>query len=141
MDFWSFKIVSIGAGIQLFDGSQSGNLQNNGIAVLHNPGGGFRLRIFCGSDSMQENVGQFIGLDGIAITGNSFFAIAHPRPGEVSVDNLVGSQSALTVSQQGVYTCRIPLQSGRVTDINVGVYPTGFNSKLTVIFVLSNWFM
>ena len=133
--------MSIGAGIQLFDGNQSYNLPNNGIAGLHNPGSGFRLRIFCGSDSMQENVGQFIGLNGIAITGNSFFAIAHPRPGEVSVDNLVGSQSALTVSEQGVYTCRIPLQSGRVTDINVGLYPTGFNSKLTILSVLQTWFM
>ena len=79
---------------------------------------------------MLPNVGQFIGLDGTALTSNSFFDIAHPQPGELTVENIVGSQSALTASQQGVYTCRIPLQSGELREINVGVYPNGFNSRL-----------
>ena len=79
---------------------------------------------------MLPNAGQFIGLDGTVLTRNSFFAIAHPQPGELTVENIVGSQSALTASQQGVYTCRIPLQSGQMREINVGVYPSGFNSRL-----------
>ena len=80
---------------------------------------------------MSENVGQFIGLDGTtALTSNSFFDIARQIPGELTVQNIVGSQSALIASQQGVYTCRIPLQSGLMREINVGLYPNGFNSKL-----------
>ena len=78
---------------------------------------------------MSRNVGQFIGLNGNVLTSNSNFAIARPQPGEITVENIVGSQSALTASQQGVYTCRIPLQSGEMREINVGIYPNGFNSE------------
>ena len=80
---------------------------------------------------MSPNVGQLIGLDGTtAVTSNSFFEIARLQPGELMVRNAAGSQNALTASQQGVYTCRIPLQSGQIGEINVCVYPNGFSSKL-----------
>ena len=85
---------------------------------------------------MSRDVGQFIGLDGNALTSNSNFAIARPQPGEIKIENTVGSQSAITASQQGVYTCRIPLQSGEMRDINVGVYPNGFNSEYYYIYVV-----
>ena len=78
---------------------------------------------------MSTNVGQFIGLNGNALTSNSFFAIARSQPGEITVQNIIGSQSTLTASQQGVYTCRIPFQSGEMREINIGVYPNGFNSE------------
>ena len=80
---------------------------------------------------MSRNAGQFIGLNGSALTSNSFFAIARPQAGEITIVNTVGSQSALTASQQGVYTCRIPLQGGEIREINVGIYPNGFNSEYT----------
>ena len=117
------------AGMQLFRGSPRGNLPNNGLAIFDDPASGFRLRLFCRSDSMTPNVGQFIGLDGTAITSSSFFAIFRPQPGELTVESIVGSQSALTASQQGVYTCRIPLQSGQMKELNVGIYPSGFESE------------
>jgi len=104
---------------------------NNSCVVSDNPAGNdFRFRIFCRSDSMSGNVGQFIGLDGTPLSSNSFFAIARRQPGEISIQNTVGSQTPLTVRQQGVYTCRIPLQSGEICETNVGVYPRGFNSEL-----------
>ena len=118
------------AGVHVFTGTPSVSLPDNGLVVSDNPGSGRRLRFFCRSDSMSENVGQLIGLDGTAITSSGFFAIARQQPGELSVDNTVDSQSALTASQQGVYTCRIPLQSGQMREINVGIYRTGFSSKL-----------
>ena len=117
--------------MHVFSGSPSGNLPDNGLVVSDNPGSGRRLRFFCRSDSMSENVGQLIGLDGMtAITSSSFFQIAREQPGELMLRNAVGSQNALTFSQQGVYTCRIPLQSGQMREINVGIYPNGFSSKL-----------
>ena len=125
-----FSLPSIDAGVHVFRGSPRGNFPNNGCVFPDNVGSGFRLRIFCRSDSMSANVGQFIGLNGNALTSNSFFAIARPQPGEITIENTVGSQSALTASQQGVYTCRIPLQSGMIREINIGVYPSGFNSEL-----------
>ena len=116
--------------MHVFQGSLTGNLPSNGLVVSNNPGSGFRLRIFCRSDSMSENVGQLIGLDSANTSSNNFFTIARLQPGELSIVNAAGSQSSLTASQQGVYTCRIPLQNGKIKEINFGLYPIGFNSKL-----------
>ena len=116
--------------MHVFTGTPSVSLPDNGLVVSDNPGSGRRLRFFCRSDSMSENVGQLIGSDGTAITSSNFFAIAREQPGELSVTNTFGSQSALTTSQQGVYTCRIPLQSGQMREINVGIYRNDFSSKL-----------
>ena len=82
---------------------------------------------------MMSNVGMLIGLDGTTLTTGDVFAITHPQPGELTVENTL-SQNVLTASDQGVYTCRIPLQSGKkrnieMRDINVGIYPSRFNSK------------
>ena len=127
---WNVILYCIDAGVHVFRGSPKGNFLNNDLVISDSPAGNdFRFRIFCRSDSMLENVGQFIGLDGTPLSSNSFFAIARHQPGEISMENTVGSQNALTVSQQGVYTCRIPLQSGEMREINVGVYPSGFNSE------------
>ena len=120
------------AGVYIFRGSPRGNFPpNNGLVVSDNPAGGdFRFRIFCRSDSMSRNVGEFIGLDGTtALTSNDFFIISQPQAGELQIESRVGSQNALTGSQQGVYTCRIPLQSGKIREFNVGVYPSRFNSE------------
>ena len=84
--------------------------------------------LFCRSDSMMNNVGMLIGPDGTTVTTGDVFTIVHPRPGELGVLNRV-SQNILTAGDQGVYTCRIPLQSGAMRDINVGIYPSEFNSK------------
>ena len=78
---------------------------------------------------MSENVGQFIDPEGNPLISNRYFVIAHGQPGEVTMENTDGSQDALTTSQQGVYTCHIPLQNGEMRAINVGVYPSGFNSE------------
>ena len=78
---------------------------------------------------MEENVGKFIGLDGrTAVITNSYFNIDNPQPGELTVNNTVDLETPLPASEQGVYTCRIPLESGEQRDINIGLYPIGFNS-------------
>ena len=120
----------IDAGVHVFSGTPH-SLPANGLVI--SVGSGTRLRFFCRSDSMSANVGQLIGLDGTtALTNNSFFEIVRSQPGELMVRNRVSSQNALTTSQQGVYTCHIPLQSGQRREINVGLYPNGFNSRLLV---------
>ena len=77
---------------------------------------------------MMSNVGMLIGPNKTAVNTSDVFTIAHPQPGELTVENK-HNQTVLTASDQGVYTCRIPLQSGEMRDINVGLYPSGFNSK------------
>ena len=123
------------AGVYVFRGSPRGNFPpNNGLVVSDNPAGNdYRFRIFCRSDAVSGNVGQLIGLDGAtSLTSNGFFSVAK-KPGEIAVQNTVGSQNALTASQQGVYTYRIPLQNGTIKQFNVGVYPSGFNSELLIL--------
>ena len=90
------------------------------------------MRFICRSDSTLPNVGELIGLGGAAITSNNFFNISNSNRGEVNVENVVGSQSNLTVSEQGVYTCRIPLESGEMREINIGIYPFGFTCEFIV---------
>ena len=77
------------------------------------------------------NVGELIGLDDNAITTNtdSIGFVAPVNGGELRVENIVGSRQALTADQQGIYTCRIPLQNGTGTNINIGIYPSGFTSE------------
>ena len=92
------------------------------------------MRFVCRSDSTLPNVGELIGLNGTAITSHDFFAISNSNRGEVNVENVVGSQLNLimTVSEQGVYTCRIPPESGEMREINIGVYPNTFIGEFIV---------
>ena len=122
-----------GAGIFVFVGSGvTGTQPNNGLVISNNPGGGFRFRFFCRSDSTTVGIGELLGLDGNPITDdNNFFGFESTTiSGEFRIGNVVGSQTALTASEQGVYICRIPLQSGVLREINIGVYPNGFSGEL-----------
>ena len=121
----------VGAGIHVFKGIPSGSFLNNNLVTLTSMDTVFRLRLFCRSDSMMENVGKFIGLDeSPIITHNStFFEISKPQPGELRVVNFVTSSTDLTGSGQGVYTCRIPLQNGETREINIGIYSSGYSSE------------
>ena len=108
----------------------NGLFSNNDLVSLNPMDMKFRLRLFCRSDSMMEDVGKLIGLNGSPIVthDSSFFNISNPQPGELYVENIANSTN-LTDSGQGVYTCRIPLQSGETREINIGIYPSGFRSE------------
>ena len=126
--------VLLGAGIYVSIGVAwpYGSLPNNGLLVSMpaDVNGSHRFRFFCRSDSTTENVGQFVGLNGSIITGNKFFSIDHFNlPGQLVVGNTVGFQDALPITEQGVYTCRIPLKSTEIKEINIGIYPYGFSSE------------
>ena len=81
----------------------------------------------------MRNVGELIGLGGTAITTTPVFQINTntTNGGEIEVINFVSSDD-VTSSEQGVYTCRIPLQSGVIREINIGIYPNVFNCELIV---------
>ena len=121
--------IYAGAGIYVFIGVPRRSLPNNGLVIsLNTATNGFLFRYFCRSDSVTETVGMFIGLDNTIITTGNVFDITRPQAGELRVEN-TPSQTALTALDQGVYTCRIPLQSGAMMNINIGIYPSGFKSK------------
>ena len=82
---------------------------------------------------MVKNLGELIGPGGTAITTNDVFEITtnSVNGGELQVTNFVESNN-VTASEQGVYTCRIPQQSGEIREINIGLYPTAFNCEFLV---------
>ena len=81
---------------------------------------------------MAAGVGELIGLNGTAITTNNFFDISTQQPGELDVNSRADLQDPLTASEQGVYTCRIPLESGEMREINIGIYPNTFSCEFIV---------
>ena len=122
-----------GAGIHVFNGASIGSQPNNGLAIFANPENGFRIRFFCRSDSLTRNVGELIGLDGNTFSGNDYLAIQTLQSGgELRIVNTVGSEEPLPASEQGIYTCQIPLQSGEIVMVNIGVYPNAFNCEFVV---------
>ena len=118
-----------GSGIHVFYGNPNGSFSNNGLVVCLNHGHGRCFRFFCRSDSVLQSVGELVGLDGsTAVSTNKFFYIINRPFTQLTVYNWYGDQDPLPSSEQGVYTCRIPLQSGEMREINIGIYPPGFNS-------------
>ena len=130
-----FSFVFTGAGIHFSIGTgPTGSQPNNGLThpldtIATNAR---RMRFFCRSDSTMPGVGALIGLDGSTITSSSLFDIYNSNRGEVDVNNRVGSQDDLTANEQGVYTCRIPLESGEMREINIGIYPDTFFCEFVV---------
>ena len=128
----------IGAGIHVFNGLPPvGSQPSNGLVrpiVSTSTDPEVRLlRFFCRTDSTVRNLGDLIGPGGTAITTNDVFEITtdSTNGGELEVVNFVGSND-VTSSEQGVYTCRVPLQSGVIRDINIGIYPNEFNCEFIV---------
>ena len=120
------------------DGSvPTGVLPNNGIVIARNVTSGERIWFQCRSGSTEIGVGQLVDLDGnsFAIGNNTGLFIVEQigdglgRPGSLQFRNRVGSDPTLTASDEGVYSCRIPDETGSDVDVNIGVYRNGFSSK------------
>ena len=130
----SLDYVFVGAGIFVFKGSRVRGVQpNNGLVITYNPSinGTRRFHFHCRSDSLTVGVGELIGLNGHPIIGGSFFGFPTPdNGGELRVESISGTHNLLTYSEQGVYTCRIPLGGDGERDINIGIYTNGFDSEL-----------
>ena len=71
---------------------------------------------------MERNVGELIGLNGSVIHSRDLLQILNPQLGELSVQNNVRDHTPIPPSEQGVYTCRIPLNNREVKEINIGIY-------------------
>ena len=125
--------ISAGAGIHVNHGVSIGSLPNNDM-VISTPssatGSVFRFLFFCISDSMMSNVGMLIGPNGTAVTTAPIFSIAHILLGILRVYS-----NALTASDQGVYTCRIPLQSGELGTSTSDYTPVDF--LVSVLFFMN----
>ena len=127
------------AGIHVFIGKPSGSFPNNGLVSHNTRHRTYRLRFYCRSDSTEENVGELIGLNGSAMHNTVFFEILNPQPGELEVRSNVSGHTLMPPSEEGIYTCRIPLSNGKVEEINIGIYrsDTGQLQNLSVYCIFT----
>ena len=128
------NIFFAGVGIVVFTPT-TGTMPNNTLVISTNPDSGRRFFFECRSNSLTVGVGEFIGLNGSPIVeDNDFFNFQDTiRGGEISIVNAVDSETLLSASQQGVYTCRMPFEGGGEGEINIGVYPSGFSSEFILL--------
>ena len=117
------------------DSVPTGVLSNNGLVIATN--WYYHFNFQCRSGSTGTGVGQLVDLDGntFDIGQNmgvfSVLSIGN-QPGSLRFLNRDGTHPALTAADEGVYSCRIPDETGNVVDVNIGVYRNGFNSELRV---------
>ena len=116
----------------------TGVLPNNGIVIAQDVTGGTRISFQCRSGSTMTGVGQLVDPDGtsfnIGETSGVFSVDAlgyyyGGQPGSVRFRNSANNEPALTADDEGVYSCRIPDETGNDVDVNIGVYQNGFNSE------------
>ena len=125
-----FCFFPLGAGI--YANSAHKALMNNSLIKADSYQ---RLGEFsCLSGSKQGGVGHFIGRDGKDIT------YKHGDPFHVGIGGIrnpgsiqVSSADTLYATYQGIYTCRIPDETGNLVDINVGLYRYEFNSESMIM--------
>ena len=119
------------------DSVPTGALPNNGIVIAPNVTSGDRIRFQCRSGSTDTGVGQLVDLDGSTFNigeNSGVFSVQRTwmgsvQSGSLQFHNRAGTEPALTAAHEGVYSCRIPDESGSDVDVNIGVYRNGFNSK------------
>ena len=108
-----------------------GVLPNNGIVIAQTNG---RIIWQCRSGSRATGVGQLVDLDGNTFNigqSSGVFSVEQldsGQPGSV----LFHHRADLTAADEGVYSCRIPDETGSDVDVNIGVYRNGFNSEFRV---------
>ena len=121
------------------DSVPTGALPNNGIVIARDVISGERINLQCRSGSTMTRVGQLVDLDGntfnirqssgvfnVEQTGSGF-----GHPGSVRFRNVVGAEPDFTAADEGVYSCRIPDETGDDdVDVSIGVYRNGFNCEL-----------
>ena len=122
-------------------GVSTGTLTNNDILIIQNDN---RFNFQCRSGSTDSTVSQiqFVGLQGTplpasttvdadgVVTGGLRVSV-NPFEGHPSMIRVRNDGTGNTLPEEGVYTCRMPFQTGsnETVDINVGIYRNGFNSE------------
>ena len=118
-----WTLITLGARIYVAHGHDA--LPNNGMIVA-GPGG--RISEFrCISGYSRSNVGHLFDINEVDITTSNsdpFFTFRY-NPGTVHVRSL----RSLRSNEQGIYTCRIPDETGTTVDVNIGLYLSSNDCK------------
>ena len=88
-----------------------------------------RMAFYCCSTSDSGYTGSLIGLNGSSYSGRitmQHYSSSHVYAGCIYLylDKLGNSysQNVLSSSEEGIYTCHIPVSAGKNIDVNVGIY-------------------
>ena len=108
-----------------------GPIDNNGLIIATNSSPS--LLFECASNFSQSHVGVITGTDASELNnGDPLFrggtwTVVNPffRPGVLRIR----ANGVLSPSDQGVYSCTIPDDNGAIFIINVGLYPSGYQSE------------
>ena len=107
----------------VFDAGSPGLITNNSIILTDNFGQMPRLQ--CISATQMPNVGEWLNPIGQNITrstSNPFNIIVGYTNDPGYLDISLHSGRILTIREQGVYTCRIPDETGATAYFHVGIY-------------------
>ena len=112
------------------DGSvPTGVLPNNGIVIAQSSG---TIIFQCRSGSLDTGVGQLVDLDGNTFNigqNNGVLSVGSIGNPAQAGSIIIRTMTGLTAADNGVYSCRIPDESGAMVDVNIGVYRNGFSSE------------
>ena len=113
---------TLGVQVYLFDATP-GTIPNNSIILTNDFGQIPRFQ--CISGSLLPNVGQWIAPSNQDITsaaGSPFNVVPGTQNDPGYLDISLDPGQILSIHDQGVYTCRIPDETGAVTSLHVGIY-------------------
>ena len=116
------------------------SLPNNSIITTYTgyvdyPSTYRRLAFYCCSNSISRYATSFIGLNGNSYSGRiriERFSSSSSYAGcmYLYLDQLRNPlQNVLSSDEQGIYTCRMPDSTGRIIDLNVGIYRDDYTCK------------
>ena len=107
-----------------------GLLDNNTVIIAGSNGD--LGDIHCTSSSAMPNIGSWISPNGVNVTRDTSDPFDVLVGGSNDPASLVITQRSghlITRSFQGVYTCAIDDAMQQLKYLQVGIYPSGFNSK------------
>ena len=105
-------------------------IANNGLLISGRDG----LRLECVSNSSQSGLGTVTTPAGLTLSPGDTkqgWSLS-PPPHTPGLLSLITS-APITSPQQGIYTCSLPDSNGDDIELNVGIYPNGFNGEHVII--------
>ena len=142
------KFVLTGAGIYVTDSElsySSSSLPNNSIITSYTRYLSYyssrhyrRMGFYCCSNSTSGYAGSFMGLNGNTYSGQisvERYSSSSSYTGcmNIYLDGSYRNQNYL--SEQGIYTCRMPDSAGRNIDVSVGIYHDYYSSKFLLLYI------
>lgn len=119
-----------GVQMYLFNDESSGLIPNNDVIITNNFGQ--MPHVQCISGSQTPSVGQWISPSGQDITYKTtdpFDVVVGDENDPGYLDISLHTGQFITYQDQGVYTCRIPDETGTIVSLHVGIYLPALTSK------------